>query len=337
MGGDSGSLWMHFSNGRATGLMLGLHFAGEINDEREHALACYPASVFEKLSVLPNPGVVTELERAARGFSTQFLQSSVFLPKPLSPAIENDLLVVDNETVFHYTHFSLAMSRERKLARWVAWNIDGGAIRKVSRKGISFKKDRRLPRDAQHGNELYSRNPLDRGHIARRADLAWGSIAEAKRANEESFFFTNIAPQHEDFNQSSAGGIWGELENAIFENVDIQDLKVSILGGPIFKGNDPDYRGTKIPRSFWKAVYYHESGSSVLRAKAFVLTQDDLLTGLEGLELPEFAVFEVTINELQERTGLDVKNVRRSAPSSGIESLQKQSRVRKIESVRDIV
>ncbi len=50
--GDSGALWMIAEEGKALPIMAGLHFAGETNDNPyEHALACYPKSVFEKLEI----------------------------------------------------------------------------------------------------------------------------------------------------------------------------------------------------------------------------------------------------------------------------------------------
>ncbi|WP_367281548.1 DNA/RNA non-specific endonuclease [Paeniglutamicibacter sulfureus] len=45
------------------------------------------------------------------------------------------------------------------------------------------------------------------------------------RANCDSFYYGNIAPQMDDFNQSSQEGIWGRLENALYEDVDVQDLR----------------------------------------------------------------------------------------------------------------
>lgn len=339
MGGDSGSAWMHVKKDKTTNMILGLHFAGETGDARDHALACYSSSVFEKLSILPAPIVAPEPKNTRRGFSTKFVGSNVFLPKPLNVEVEDDLLEVKGETVFHYTHFSLAMSQSRKLARWVAWNIDGGSIRKISRKGINFKKDSRIPASQQLGNEIYRKNPLDRGHIARRADIVWGPMLEAKSANKDSFHYTNIAPQHEDFNQSSAGGMWGLLENAVFEDVDVTDLKVSVIGGPIFTNSDPEFRSAKLPKSFWKIIYFTEEGRVTLRAKAFVLTQDDLINGLETLDLPDFSVFEVSINKLQNLTDLDFKNVRRAkgdTPTTESFSPGTQA-VRKISRRKDIV
>ncbi|MEO6511943.1 MAG: DNA/RNA non-specific endonuclease, partial [Nocardioides sp.] len=100
-----------------------------------------------------------------------------------------------------YTHFSLEMSASRRLARWVAWNIDG--LRLFPGDSIprsdDFRLDPRLPADAQTGEDVYAGNDLDRGHIARRADLLWGTLEEAQQANHDSFFFTNITPQMNDF------------------------------------------------------------------------------------------------------------------------------------------
>ncbi|HET6760740.1 MAG TPA: DNA/RNA non-specific endonuclease [Gemmatimonadaceae bacterium] len=125
---------------------------------------------------------------------------------------------------------------------------------------------------------------------------------EARRANVDSFFFTNITPQRNDFNQEAKGGIWGELEDAIFSEDDVEDLRISVLGGPIFSPDDFRYRDVLVPRSFWKIVAYVENGT--LRAKAFVLTQDDLETKLESLGLDEFKVFQLTLADLSERTSL---------------------------------
>ena len=104
-------------------------------------------------------------------------------------------------------------------------------------------RDTRLPAGFQTGDELYEDNRLDRGHVARRADLLWGGLAEAKRANVDSFFFTDITPQMDNFNQSSMGGLWGRLEDAMFEDVDIDDLKVSVFAGPVFRDDDRMFRG----------------------------------------------------------------------------------------------
>ncbi|WP_436497531.1 DNA/RNA non-specific endonuclease [Actinokineospora sp. HUAS TT18] len=285
-----------------------MHFAGEgSGDPDEHALACLPRSIFEKLGVTliqPESGVTTG------GFDAKFLSVDLAVPT-LDPAVADDAVAVNGTTRVDYTHFSLTMSQSRKFAFWVAWNVDGGGLKKISRTGVPFLKDPRLPATAQTGDELYKDNRLDRGHLARRADLLWGSMDEANQANRDSFFFTNITPQMDDFNQSMRRGLWGRLEDAIFEDVDVDDLRVSIYGGPVFGADDRVFRGVRIPREFWKIIAFVEGGT--LKASAFLLTQN--LNHLESLELDEFRVFQVGVAELEERTSVRFPDAVRTADS----------------------
>jgi endonuclease G, mitochondrial len=309
MGGDSGSAWMAVKDsGDADDMMLGLHFAGETNEPAEYALACYASSVFEKLEISPfeppAADVAVAVTPVAQGYNPEFLPGqAVDLPAAGVAAIEKDYAPTKTrDRIRRYTHFSLAMSASRRFCRWVAWNIDGNGLQQLTRSRIDFKVDDAYDAKHQVDDSLYSNNPLDRGHIARRADLLWGSRDEAERANLDSFFFTNITPQLDDFNQSTQHGLWGELENAIFEDTEVDHLRVSVFAGPIFNDTDVPYRGVLVPRRFWKVVAYVEGG--VLKAKAFVLTQDDLEARLESLGLEPFKLFQVTLSDLEETTGL---------------------------------
>ncbi len=308
MGGDSGSAWLIANDdGTASETLAGLHFAGETaGNPDEHALACYAHAVLKKLDVALEPVADEDLEAgvATLGYSSQFLSTEAPTPR-LSRAQMTDAFELDGRHLIPYTHFSVCLSKARGLARFVAWNIDGGRLRRLSRKGIRFELDPRVPEQFQHGNELYRNNNLDRGHLARRADLTWGSLEEAKRANRESFHYTNIAPQHASFNQSSRGGLWGELENAVFADVDVEDLRVSVVGGPVFRDDDPVHRDVQIPRDFWKLIAYTDTADGKFKVRAFVLTQRDLLSDVEALELDPFRIFQMSLERLGDETGLD--------------------------------
>ncbi len=178
---------------------------------------------------------------------------------------------------------------------------------------MPFRKDPRLPATTQVGDELYSRNRLDRGHLARRADLLWGTIAEAGQANRDSFFFTNITPRIDDFNQSSRDGLWGRLEDAVFDDVSVDDLRVSVFGGPVFTETDQMFRGIAIPKEFWKVITWRVGGEP--RAAAFLLTQN--LDRLEAVDLDEFRVFQVRVGVLEERVGIRFSDVVRGGGTSG--------------------
>lgn len=313
MGGDSGSVWLFKSdNEQPTSLMAGLHFAGEgAADPSEHAIACYPKSVFEKLQI--SLSIPKDIERTpVTGFAQDFLSARIDLPK-LTGINKQKAFMVNGSEVINYTHFSLALNKVRRFAIWVGWNVDGGNIKKIGRKGIPFVLDPGVPMDFQVGEEIYEGNRLDRGHIARRADLVWGGLTEAKKANKDSFFFTNIAPQMDDFNQSVRGGLWGRLEDAVFEDTDVENLRVSLFGGPVFREDDREFRGVMLPREFWKVITFVEGQK--LKAKAFLLTQN--LDELEVFELDQFKVYQVALTEIEGRCGLKFAAALKAADSVG--------------------
>jgi endonuclease G len=238
------------------------------------------------------------------GFDPEFLGVSV--AEPGAGAWAEDLVEVAGEQSIGYTRFSLALSRTRRLARWVAWNIDGAQLPAEedapSREGIDFRPDPRVPANLQVLDDVYVGNELDRGHIARRADLIWGPRPEAERANRDSFYFTNICPQMSNFNQSFRHGLWGLLENALLAEVHLDAKRVSVVAGPIPATDDPTYRGVQVPMAYWKTLTYRMNAT--LHVRAFLLTQS--LDGLEARSpLDEFTTtYELSLTDLETRTGL---------------------------------
>lgn len=309
--GDSGAVWMLAGeDGAATEVLVGLHVAGEAEGPDDHALACVATDVLDVLDVALPAQDPAEVEPRTRrgigeGYDPGFLVSEVPVPE-LAPAVAGDAVELDGSPVVDYTHFSLSLSRSRRLARWVAWNVDGGGLLKLSRSSMTFRLDPRLPADVQTGEAVYAANRLDRGHLARRSDLLWGPRPEAARANSDSFYFTNITPQIEDFNQASKEGVWGRLEDALYEEVDVDALRVSVLAGPVLGPDDVAYREELVPREFWKVIVFAEGG--LLRARAFLLTQR--LTRLEALdregrlELEPFRTWQVNLPDIEQRTGV---------------------------------
>lgn len=315
-GGDSGSAWMISEGGKATDIMVGLHFAGEgQGDPEEYALACHARSVFEKLEIAPRPAAsraeVLAEEYQPSGYDLKFLGPRVPVPA-LAAERGSDVVQFGNAGVIPYTHFSVCLSKSRRMAHFVAWNIDGGQFKAYGRKGLKFRLDSRISSGYQIGDEIYADNRLDRGHLARRADLVWGPKAEAQKGNEDSFYFTNITPQHQAFNQSERHGLWGLLEDAIYEDVSVENLLVSVFAGPVFKKNDPEYRGIRIPRDFWKVITYVDSEDGKLKVKAYLLTQDNLMDDIEALELDPFRLYQVSVPELEKITQLGFGPLKRS-------------------------
>jgi endonuclease G len=246
---------------------------------------------------------------AAAGYDPRFLGTEVAPPQAPASGPGDDPALA---TPLDYVHFTVRMHPERRLAWWVAWNVDGLRLfpgDSISRSGERFRLDPRIPADAQTGEAVYAANDLDRGHVARRSDLLWGTLDEARLASSASFCFTNITPQHQDFNQSGRGGVWGLLENAVLELEGLTDRRLTLFAGPVLHPDDPPYRGIQLPVEHWKVVVYRLDGR--LRAKAFVLTQD-----LDDLEraardfLDDFETWLVPLEVLEERTGLTFASLR---------------------------
>jgi endonuclease G, mitochondrial len=203
-----------------------------------------------------------------------------------------------------YEHFSVVMSPERKLARFVAVNIDGARTVDVGpREEDNWIFDTRIPADAQMGDWLYDDNDFDRGHLVRRLDPVWGDTPEeALRAEADTFHFTNCAPQHWRFNRLR--DFWQGIEIYILENVELHDLRVSLFTGPVFDPGDPPLEGTQVPRDYWKVVAMRKQDGS-LAAAAYVLSQAELLRAPpEEFVFGEYKTFQVRVDALEGRTGL---------------------------------
>ena len=129
------------------------------------------------------------------------------------------------------------MHRTRALALLTGVNVDGARLRVPERTGDRWFLDPRLPVSEQTGEAVYRDNPLDRGHLVRRRDPAWGDTdAQAKAANDDTFHYTNAAPQHHLFNAGRT--LWVGLEDYVLQNAETQDLQISVFTGPVLAPDD---------------------------------------------------------------------------------------------------
>ncbi|MCY1063149.1 DNA/RNA non-specific endonuclease [Nannocystis sp. RBIL2] len=309
LAGSSGSLLLDVVRGRA----VGLHFSGMSQFANYavrgravlDAVARLVGSDVPELRAPPEAPieeVVLEASALAgrRGYDPEFLPgAAIALPKPTGD-LAGQVLVIDDSgaTVLDYTHFSLVMHATRRLAVFTAVNIDGARLTRIGRSDKWFI-DGRIPRDAQTGEWLYAKNALDRGHLVRRLDPCWGDDREVQQANDDTFFFTNCSPQHQDFNQ----GLWNRLEDHVLDHARVERDRLLVFTGPVLDDEDPVYRGVQLPQAFWKLVAW-QRGATV-HAVAFVLSQADLVEHfLEALG-DGWHTYQVGVADITALTGLD--------------------------------
>lgn len=231
------------------------------------------------------------------GYQVDFLGLPVPLPR-IPDALLGDVAPVKDRADgrLDYRHFSVVMSKSRRLALFTACNIDGKVHKSIKRGKDVWYLDGRLHDDHQTAGALYARNDLDRGHLVRREDPNWGQLAA--QANDDTFHFTNCSPQHSKLNQKT----WLDLENHILSTARDRKIKVTVFTGPVFREEDLVYRGTAIPAEFWKVVVTVHEGK--LAAAAYLQSQRNLLGTLE-FAYGKYKTYAVPVAMIERLTRLD--------------------------------
>lgn len=250
------------------------------------------------------------------GYDTAFLGRDLPLPK-VDASVQDQVATLigkPNESELTYTNFSIVMNKERRQAFFTAVNIDGAKVVDVPRNG-KWTTDGRIAREHQMGNEAYSSNPIDRGHMVRRRDPVWGPNAE--QASNDTFAYTNAGLQHGSLNQK----IWLDLENHVLDQAKSKGQKLTVMTGPVFADDDPsfDNRGrmepTQMPQEFWKVVVWNDPKEG-LKGAAFVQSQKEYVNrGLfkSEFESGEMSVYQMPLKDLEKMTKLSFGDIVDSA------------------------
>ena len=257
------------------------------------------------------------------GYESSFLETiDVPLPR-VSKAMEQDTARVRSDAQKNgdpfeltYYHYSVYMNKRRRTAWFSAANVDGDHRPDIGkRRGDRWFTDPRILRSEQIGQEAFEPG-IDRGHLTRRQDTAWGSdVASATLANNDTFHFTNCSLQASPFNQGRDR--WQGLEQFLLEqHAKKERRRLVVITGPLFAANDPIYKNDRMnysvrcPLQFWKiCVLIRRDGTP--SATGFVLGQEDIqnLPGFE--EAFDVAATQIRVADLEERTGLDFGDIKK--------------------------
>lgn len=214
--------------------------------------------------------------------------------------------------VSHYTeeywgrqrNYSLYWDMHRQIPIWVAYPLNRELVGRGSRSGawqydkfMATKKQPNLRRTYQAGSvEGYIR-----GHLCPSSDRMRPGM------NEQTFYFTNMAPQDPYLN----GGLWAWLEEYV------QQLALSAKEAWVVTGcidtdasnwvADVSGRPIAVPEGFFKAVLLlwasADGEGEAFEARAWVV--ENRSYGFSGFEQKASAL-EVSIDELEVIIGLDL-------------------------------
>jgi endonuclease G len=130
----------------------------------------------------------------------------------------------------------------------------------------------------------------------------------AALGESDSFFFTNCAPQHKDFNQQ----LWLSLVDYLLDNGQTRGFEASVFTGPVFS-DDEAYRGVYLPTAYWKVALMIDDTSGRLSATGYVVSQANLITSLEFVH-GQMRTYQVAVRYVETLTGLRFGTLRRHDP-----------------------
>ncbi|WP_185868108.1 DNA/RNA non-specific endonuclease [Variovorax sp. DXTD-1] len=261
----------------------------------------------QRVAVTPKP---PEFFSGREGYAPDFFgeDSRVELPS-MSDAISMDDIATleDGSYELKYQHFSTVQCISRRVPLYSACNVDGSKSKNVPRHD-TWNYDGRIKKEYQMLREAYGPEQdkkFSRGHMTRRQDPNWGSLATAQRANIDTFFATNACPQWQPFND----GLWGDLEDYILANAQGDDKRISVFTGPILRTDDAERFGIQIPRDFWKVVAFISEATGELTAIAYLMSQGIYLDSGVARDLEDFGTSQRPLSFIEAETGLGFESL----------------------------
>jgi endonuclease G, mitochondrial len=270
-------------------------------------------------------GVVVDQDYSTRpGYDPEFLNGiTVPLPNLTTKSMEQDTAQVRTDARKHndpfeltYYHYSVYVNKKRRTAWFSAANVDGDHRLDIgTRSGDRWYRDTRIQKTEQLGQEAFE-SGIDRGHLTRREDTAWGKdVTTATAANNDTFHFTNCSLQAAHFNRGKDR--WQGLEQYLLEKHAKKDKRrMTVITGPLFAAHDPVYQNDKMdysvrcPLQYWKVcVLIRDDGS--VSATAFLLNQSEIqdLPGFE--ETFDVAATQIKISDLESKTKLSFGDLKK--------------------------
>jgi len=194
----------------------------------------------------------------------------------------------------------LEYAEEHEQSRWVAHMLtpeveDEGATRtndfridSLVSTGTAAQTDYFNYYPDRREEDQYEGFGYDRGHLAPSADFRW-----YKKAVSESYYYSNISPQHPDLNRDK----WSDLESFLRGYVIRNNTALAIITGPVLIDEltkiPESPNGVSIPKLFYKVAYDHKNKRTI----GFLMGNNKLNKPLDS--------YAISIDDLELLTGLD--------------------------------
>ena len=196
-------------------------------------------------------------------------------------------LKTHDEVILKRYAYTVSYNNRMKNPNWVAWELTRKETTGKEERTNKFVPDPDL-KEPRVKTSDYTGTGYDRGHMAPAADMKW-----SQRAMEESFYMSNICPQHKNLNR----GDWNDLEDACRAWAKKYGT-VYIACGPIYNHSNPKRIGKNkvaVPDRFFKVVLIYNRKDPM--AFGFVFQNIARSQSLEK--------YQTTVDDIEHMTGYD--------------------------------
>lgn len=166
------------------------------------------------------------------------VRSAIEIPAPLKG---------HSEIIIKHKGYTVSYNASTCLPNWVAWKLTPARLAETYSRSNKFLPDPALPESLAVTTDDYKGSGWDRGHMCPASDNRWN-----KQAMAESFYMTNICPQHSNLNR----GDWKELEEACNEWAKTEGTIYVVCGPLLYKKAHKTIGAHRVvvPEAFYKVV-----------------------------------------------------------------------------------
>lgn len=212
-------------------------------------------------------------------------------------------------------NYALEWDNTKRHANWVAFTFDTTTSADNVKRTDAWSVDPKLPAEMQVQESDHKNDGFDRGHLCASEDRVY-----LKEANEQTFYYSNMSPQLNDFN----GGFWRKLEarvqtwgrstaDGVYDKVYVtkggtlnkllKNFKGTTVNGgtPTTDANRFTIHGLACPEYYYMAVLSQKD--DVFHAIAFLVPHKEGMT--ENPSSDELKEYVVSVDKLEEETGID--------------------------------
>lgn len=190
------------------------------------------------------------------------------------------------EQIIHHTGYTVSYNKDLKLPNWVSYELTRNETKGKEKRSNRFIADP-LVKGLIATNADYTHSGFDKGHMAPAADMKW-----SPQAMKESFYFSNMCPQHPQLNRRG----WKNLEGKIRDWA-IADSAIIVICGPIVAKQPKTIGKNKVvvPQQFFKVVL--SPYVKPMRAIGFLFNNKQAVEPL--------STYAVTIDSIERLTNMD--------------------------------